>query len=218
MARERERGAVLIVVLLVLVALLGVGVTGLWLTRSTVQIGANIALRNQALYMAEAALERARWWLNASNTPDVELDRQLQGTGHALDNIPNGIDSAGRPNGVGAIFVDGDGPLANVDFPPPEFGRPSIGRYTVWIRNDTAECRMNTAQANYTNDNNYSVVLRAVAVMRDGRTQAVIEVTVGPPGDGSALPGGGTINDQLCYSGKNSCDASNNVAFGVFAR
>src|SRR2546423_5312035 len=64
--RPGEKGAVLITVLLVMLALLGLGVLALWMTSGNLQIGANANLRNQALYVAEAGIEAVRNDLNAN--------------------------------------------------------------------------------------------------------------------------------------------------------
>ena len=64
--RYGDEGAVLITVLLVMLALLGLGVLALWMTSGNLQIGANANLRNQALYVAEAGIEAVRNDLNAN--------------------------------------------------------------------------------------------------------------------------------------------------------
>jgi hypothetical protein len=51
-------------VLIVMIALLGLGMAGLFLTSGTIQMNTNINLRNQALIVAEAGIERAREVLN----------------------------------------------------------------------------------------------------------------------------------------------------------
>ena len=58
--RCSDMGAILIVVLIVMIALLGLGMTGLFLTSGSIQMNTNINLRNQALIVAEAGIERAR--------------------------------------------------------------------------------------------------------------------------------------------------------------
>ena len=60
-----DKGAVLVVVLVVMVALLGLGMTGLFLTSGSIQMSTNINQRNQALVVAEAGIERARQVLNS---------------------------------------------------------------------------------------------------------------------------------------------------------
>src|SRR5687768_9876439 len=76
--RRRDGGAVLITVLLVMIALLGLGVTALWLTSSNMQMGANTNMRNMALYVAEMGVEIVRQDLNI-RTPmdDPTLDALL---------------------------------------------------------------------------------------------------------------------------------------------
>src|ERR1039457_5833083 len=92
--RHGERGAILVVVMLIMIVLLGLGMTGLFLTRSNVQMLTNTNLRNQALYVAEAGLERARDILNGPVAPD--LTALLGGVGHVpnpADEIPSALDA-----------------------------------------------------------------------------------------------------------------------------
>src|ERR1039458_6339887 len=92
--RHGDRGAILVAVMLIMVVLLGLGMSGLFLTKSNVQILTNTNLRNQALYVAEAGLERARDILNGPVAPD--LTALLGGLGHMAnpaDEIPSQIDS-----------------------------------------------------------------------------------------------------------------------------
>src|SRR2546430_5001337 len=105
--RPGESGAVLITVMMVMLALLGLGVMALWMTSGNMQIGSNTNLRNQALYVAEAGIEAVRNDLNAGPDPG----RTVGGLGGLLsggrdllnDNIPTGLDANGQPNGVGAV-------------------------------------------------------------------------------------------------------------------
>lgn len=213
--RARDQGAVLVVVLLVMLGLLGLGMTALWMTSGNLQVGTNVNLRSNALYVAEAGIERAREILNldpAGFFPDVALP----GSGHPLDDIP----SPANPNGIGAILVDSGGaPVADVAHPPG--GRPvgavqefaaTMGTYTVWIRNDAAEIR----QGQFTLDVNRAVVIRSQGVASDGRTNVVIEVTMGtlPAGMGGPnIPG--PPPPVLCNSGKNACDDNSSVQYGI---
>lgn len=215
--RRQDAGAVLAVVLLMMVLLMGLGITALWLTSGNVKVSANINLRAQALYVAEAGLERARAILDGPVAPD--LNAMFRGGASPLDEVPTGIDDAtGEPNGVGAVVVDGRDVLAAVPHPPETFGRGAgtvraptstrMGTYTVWIRNDTAECRLGRCTA----DGNGMVVVRSQGVANDGRTTVVIEgvftpLTVTPPENGNP--------PVLCHSGKNACDDNNSVVYGV---
>jgi Tfp pilus assembly protein PilX len=220
-----EAGAVLITVMLVMLALLGLGIMALWMTSGNLQIGANTNMRNQALYVAEAGIEMVRNDLNGpSRAITTGPNNLLQGGRDLLnDNIPTGLDAAGQPNGVGAVyFLANNTPLTNVAFPPASFNRGSggnlsttMGTYTVWIRNDTAEMRTNPL--NYTSDGtNGIVVIRSRGVAPDGRTQVTLEVTMGP-GNTPANPNA-AVNApaaELCNSGKNGCWENSSVQAGM---
>lgn len=220
--RVAQRGAVLIVVMLVLLTLMGLGMTALWLTNGNLQMSANVNLRSNALYVAEAGIERARAILNDPVAPD--LPSMLTGSNPGNDRVPTQVDAVtGLPNGIGAILVDQGGlPLINVPYPPPTFGRDNgteaaptattMGTYTVWVRNDNSDLR----QGNFTGDSNTTVLVRAQGTAADGRTNVVLEVVMGPTPDAIAGP---TVNSvvppELCNSGKNACDENNSTLSGI---
>ena len=113
----------LITVLLVMLALLGLGVLALWMTSGNLQISANANLRNQALYVAEAGIEAVRNDLNANPTRPIAA---LLAGGKDLinDNVPTGVDADGQPNGIGAVYYFLDNTTTtNVAFPPDSFLR-----------------------------------------------------------------------------------------------
>jgi Tfp pilus assembly protein PilX len=221
-ARVGDQGAVLITVLLVMLALLGMGVMAMWMTSGNLQIGANTNLRNQALYVAEAGIEAVRNDLNG--TPARVMTTLLTGGRDTTnDNLltGTGVDAAGMPNGVGAVYALADNTvLSNVAFPPASFNRGSgtnqsttMGTYTVWIRNDTADLRRGSG---INTDGNGIVVVRSRGVAPDGRTQVTLEVTMGP----GTTPGGpttptGTTASVLCNAGKNACDENSSVQNGI---
>ena len=229
--RHGERGAILVAVMLIMIVLLGLGMTGLFLTKSNIQMLTNTNLRNQALYVAEAGLERARDILNGPVSPD--LTALLGGAGHPGnpdDEIPNTLDSVyGLPVGRGAILTDtAGGSLSHVNYPTSVFhgeavpGNPRVmpnslmGMYTVYIRNDTAECRM----GKFTVDGvaaggNQVVVVRSEGTASDGRTTVVLEMTMGVAAGNVTTQGAGGIAAVLCNSGKNSCDDNNSVLNNV---
>lgn len=218
--RAADRGAILLVMMLLILGLLGLGVTALWLTSGNLQVQANTNLRAQALVVAEAGVERARAVLNAG----VDVDTMLKGRTASLDNIPTAVDAAGKPNGVGAVFIDGTTPLAAVSFPPASFGRTggtatapvaaTMGSYSVWIRNDTAECR----QGQFTHDANGTVLVRSRGVAGDNRTAVVVEVALGATPAVPGTPGvSAGIAPVLCVSGKNACDDNSSTVSGVVA-
>jgi Tfp pilus assembly protein PilX len=213
--RPREGGAVLLIVLLVMMTLLCLGVTSVWLTGGNLQMSASMNLRSQALYCAQAGIERAKAHLNTAPPSGASgfLSGILAGTGRAQDNIPTALDSNGQPNGVGAVLVDGTGALENVAYPPSSFGRTSssggmptatqMGTYTVWVRNDLAETRKGA----YTTDTNGSVVVRAQCLAADGRTNATVEVSFIPPLGQAWSP----LAAECLDSGKNNDDANTNT-------
>lgn len=227
---RRERGAILVAVMMIMIVLLGLGMAGLFLTKSNVQMLTNTNLRNQALYVAEAGLERARDILNGPVAPD--LTALLGGTGHVAnpdDEIPTSVDAvSGLPVGRGAILTDTAGvPLDRVSYPTsvdhsePIPGNPTglsaqlMGVYTVYIRNDTAECRM----GRFTVDGaaaggNQVVVIRSEGLASDGRTGVVLEMTMGATGT-TGGSGAGGISQVLCNAGKNACDDNNSVQNNV---
>ena len=221
-SRRRDVGAVLVVVMLVLMTLMGMGMTALWLTNGNLQMSANVNLRTNALYLAEAGIERARSILNDPVAPDVPAI--LSGSSPGNDRVPTAVDAvSGQPNGIGSILIDQGGlPLINVAYPPPTFGRDigtqnapnaaTMGTYTVWIRNDISDLR----QGNFTFDSNSTVLVRSQGTSADGRTNVVLEVVLGPtPG---MIPTGASNSvtpPELCNSGKNACDENNSTLSGI---
>jgi hypothetical protein len=210
----------LLLIMMLVIGLLGLGVTGLWLTSGNLQVQANNNLRAQALVVAEAGIERARAVLNAG----VNLDTMLAGQNSGNDDVPHAVDAKGRPTGAGAIFVDGLVPLWGISFPPASFGRTggtatapvaaTMGTYSVWIRNDTAECR----EGQFTHDGNGTVLVRSRGIAADNLTSVVVEVAMGAtpaiPGTPGVAPGQPPV---LCVSGKNACDDNSSTVSGVVA-
>ncbi len=224
--RVNDRGAVLITVLLVMVGLLGLGITALWLTTGTMQVGGNTNLRNQALYVAEAAIERARIDLNTRNPFDAPKRTEvLTGYGNSQDNVPTGVDANGNPVNAagqpayGAIYRSGQAvpvDFKGQTFPPATFDRsytsPTMGTYTVWIRNDNTELRQGSPLV----DTNQTMVLRSRGVAPDGKTQVILEVTMAPGTTPGPAPNPPNPNAPvLCNAGKNACDDNSSVQSGV---
>jgi len=205
--------------MMLMICLFGLGVTALWLTSGNLQIGTNVNQRMQALYCAEAGIERARSILNTNPPPDVSL--LLKGAGNAEDDIPSKLDASGNPVGVGAILMEGTTVLSKMVFPPASFKRgpgtatapvsATMGTYTVWIRNDTAECR----QGNYLTDGNGAVIVRSRGLAPDNLTTVVLEVAMGGAPGGTTTPTTTSYAPVLCTSGKNACDDNSSTASGV---
>jgi hypothetical protein len=208
--RSSERGALLVVVMLLMLALLGLGLTGLWLTSGNLQVSANINQRLAALYVAEAGVERARFLLNGG----ADVAALLRGSTPGSDDVPTGLDATGVPNGAGAIMMDGALRMLGVAWPPASFGRSAgsltapvattMGTYTVWVRNDTADCRNGL----YTVDSNGTVVVRSLGLAPDGLTQVVLEVALGAFPSSKASP---PPSDSGDYYGKNGNSSNTNT-------
>ena len=206
-----DRGAVLVVVLLVMMTLLSVGILSMRMTGGNISVASNMNLRVQALYCAQAGIERARAYLNLAPAGDVAsfLDPQLRSRGSPMDDVPEALDAKGQPIGVGAVLDDGPGPLVDVPYPPDSFGRSGqstavqMGNYTVWIRNDTADLR----QGNFLNDTNGAVVIRSRCVAPDGRNNATVELTFFPRGTAPST----FIEVECSDTGKNVDDANSNT-------
>lgn len=220
-----EGGAVLVVVLMVLLGLLGMGLIAMWLTGSNLNVGANMNQRTQALYVAEAGLEKARSILNGPVAPDTNA--LLTGSNPLADDVPTGVDAAtGLPIkvatgqlAVGSILTDNDAaktPLQNISYPPPGYNRDNsaqfMGAYTVWIRNDTGECR----QGLFTNDTNGSVVVRSRGLATDNRTTVVLEVTMGPnPAAGGGGPPAPPVIQDCDDNQKNGVAGNDSTVCGA---
>ncbi len=209
-AAAGERGAVLLVVLLVIFTLLTIGMLSITLTGGNLNVASSMNLRSQALYCAQAGIERARSYLNLAPPDDVTgfLSALLPSHGQALDDAPKALDDKGVPAGVGSILNDGTGPLVDVPYPPNSFDRSGglatrMGSYTVWIRNDTADARLGNLLA----DTNGAVVIRSRCVAPDGRTNATLELTFFPRSSGPVT----YIDVECSDTGKNVDDANTNT-------
>ena len=146
------------------------------------------------------------------------------------DEIPSTLDPIyGLPVGRGAILTDTSGVLLqSVNYPTSVshgeavpgnsrvFPGALMGVYTVYIRNDIAECRMGKFTIDgIASGGNKIVVLRSEGTASDGRTKVVLEMTMGGTGAAGAAQGAGGIAAVLCNSGKNSCDDNNSVQNNV---
>ena len=210
---QSERGSI-VVVLLVLLTLLGLGVTSLFLTTSSVRVATNIKLTNDARVVAESGLERARDIL-LSDPTSVPLATLLVGSGIPADEVPH---DATRCLGEarGAVLVDFRDthkvPLLDVDFPtidrrsdlPAGAGNvvpQTLGHYTVYVRQDLADCRMGNFTCDFAASTdsrtceppagapqpNHYVIVRSEGVAADGKSRDFAEATyfLG----GTTLPG-----------------------------
>lgn len=219
--RRGESGAVLVIVMLVMMVLLGMGMTALYLAGGNTNVAASMNQRTMALYSAEGGLERAKAILNGPAGAD--LTTLIRGRGHVRDNVPTALDNAGLPNGVGAILFDGATALDATNFPGAAAGRTTgtadnptadrLGSFTVWIRNDTAEIRTGFLNAD---GGNQTVLLRSQGVALDGRTTVTLETVLSPANTaGAGAPGTDQSPVKLCYAGKNGCSANDSTPTGM---
>ena len=240
--RFPDKGAILMVVLIVLIALLGLGMTGLFLTSGSIQMNTNINLRNQALLVAEAGIERAKQVLN-NPAAIPSLPTLLAGSNPTTgDAIPKGVDQCDGKQKPGAILMDATTPLLSVDYPslnrntdlPSGVGtitRQTMGQYTVYIRQDQADCRME----NFICDNapvpdgvvdpgaclppdgkptpNHIIIVRSEGVASDRRTRVVLEVTMAPSQGQNKVQN--TPLSALCAAGASGCDDNASVQNGI---
>jgi hypothetical protein len=245
----------LVVVLLVMMALLGMGLVGLYLTSGSIQMNANINMRNQALFVAESGINRAKSVLNRT-IPGLpawspNLAGMLAGTTsptgvpvtlNLRDDIPNdpvygcqAADGVGR----GAYLRDEPGTVtgcasnsgyidcaiafsdnpSDPNAPPVPTGQ-IMGTYTLFIRQDLADCRTGnfTCDGDPSNPNpncptaNGIVVIRSEGTASDNRTRVVLEVTM------ARNPNATFVEARLatvCPAGQAGCDDNASVQQGI---
>ena len=266
--RQADKGAILMVVLIVMIALLGLGMTGLFLTSGSIQMNSNINLRNQALVVAEAGIERARGILNNKTEGWVPpVPDMLKGATSSADEVPATVADC-QGSARGAILVDQITPncdpattptgctLQNVAYPsvnrstdlPASAGavaRATMGTYTVFIRQDQADCRMGNytceyAPANGTGGSDAGAgaggaggtagnTTCTVPVNTPAPNGSVIVRSEGVASDGKtrvvlevtmtpslgAVKANNTPISALCAAGANGCDDNSSIQNGI---
>ena len=165
-----DRGAALILALMMLAFLSLLGGALLASVTLNVRIGDNYRVGTQLLHLAETGIEDARESLRISAATAPELLAVAAGpdgvlsTSADLDEILSATDDVPYLNGetrtAGRTFTDSSGRLA--------------GRYFVFLRNDPAEGVQNTADSNR--------VLRFLSVGVIGPARRALEATVAPGG------------------------------------
>jgi hypothetical protein len=256
------------VVLIVMIALLGLGMTGLFLTSGSIQMNTNINLRNQALVVAEAGIERARGILNNTTAGWVPpVPDMLKGSTSSADDVPATVNDC-QGTKRGAILVDqitlncNSSPtpagctLQDVTYPsldrtkglPDSAGaitRTALGTYTVFIRQDQADCRMGNYTCDYVPANGTGGADAGVGAGGAGGTAGNTTCTVpantpapngsviirseGVASDGKtrvvlevtmtpslgAAQASNTPMSALCAAGANGCDDNSSVQNGI---
>jgi hypothetical protein len=224
--RNRQEGVSLIVTLLILLFLIGLGLSVVYYSSLQVSAARNINARQQAMNAAMAGLQHARRVLANQPNYTVFLTGQTQSA-----NDPVRWDGTlGKVVGVGNVVWDGSIPLAAATTPGAPGTNPGLpyplgcqatlpctgvncclGRYTVWIRNDASDVNAALASgsaAEYVTDHNGTAILRALGRDPGNTATVVLEAAV------VATTGTGTTPDNFAF-GKNLDRANSNAMKGV---
>lgn len=109
----KSRGAILILAFIFLVALSGIVVTYISLVgRSTKIVGFGVT-DSQALYLAEAGIHRAIWYLE-NTAPDGSTDGSWRTTAYPADPGPNPTDPQQESFGNGSFIIWVEGPISDI--------------------------------------------------------------------------------------------------------
>ena len=173
----RQSGSVLVLALLVTLAILGIGLTAMWLSSSSMKMSSNISRRQEALYAAEAGLEHARFILK--NTAD--WNTLMAGCGASMDDPGDPKDGH-----KGIVMCDGTPPksmqerkLLDKTTTSTKVKAPWMEKlhYTVYIRNDDAEVEEDLT-VGWNGDKDARVVIRAEGTGLDQLSFFAIEAVV----------------------------------------
>jgi Tfp pilus assembly protein PilX len=167
-AEGRERGSVMVLVILATLLITGMGITAMYLSSSAMKVTGNMTRRAEAFSTTESGREHAMAVLH--NTPDWDV--LLQGCGHPRDDTTTG--------GRGVVLCEGAVGLADI----PMLAASSQAHaslsglsnltYTVFIRNNDMEL----SRGLRTDDQDQRVVLRIEGLARDGLSTVIIESPV----------------------------------------
>jgi Tfp pilus assembly protein PilX len=227
--QSTDRGSVLVLALLVTLIILGIGLTVMWVASSGSKMSGNITRRQEALYSAEAGIERARALLYASPNSWGDF---LKGCTSATRNIDDvGVVMCDAPN-TGATPLQWTlviGGTTTTATETQKFGGANMDKlqYTVWIRNDwgsegclqvtkskwdcddppdgVGETKTNDIKGTNTKfEKNGRVIIRSEGIGRDGLSTVTLEVIVTKPGSAAAASSYSQagLNAQGSNSGK----------------
>ena len=208
--KRSEQGSVLLLALLVTLIILGIGLTVMWVASSGSKMSGNITRRQEALYAAEAGIERGRKIL--FDNPD-DWTPFLQGCSASrnsttLGNILCTNGTSGTALQYERVIPASSATETKVNTLAGGIGLKNMN-YTVWIRNDLASegCVQNPAKKSQWDcdsggldgtweiksgsppstagtmvDKNHRVMLRSEGVGRDGISIVTLEVIISRPG------------------------------------
>ncbi|MFH1130276.1 MAG: pilus assembly PilX N-terminal domain-containing protein [Pseudomonadota bacterium] len=208
-----ERGSVLVLALLVTMLVLGIGLTVMWVATSGTKITGNLTRRQEALYAAEACIERAKTILASTTSFQDELLQDCCNTGDLADTKGRVLQS---PNCGGSAFYN-TGLYDGVAVKPTNWANVT---YTSYIRNDPNEWEHcdgipppgetsesqdcddtggpETDAWRNTNDLDNRVIVRCEGRGRDGISVVAVEILVGAASEVSGMP---------CYTQEGGCGA-----------
>jgi len=199
----RQSGSALVIAVLITLLLVGLGLSAMWLGSQSAHVTGSLARRQEAIYAAEAGIERARAVLEVSTAWDTLLGTATGGRcGATLD----------EPAGKGNVLCDGATPMEHAMPAATQTAAlaPVVtsARYTLFIRNDPSEAAQ--AGGRY-HDTDRRVIVRSEGRGADGVSVVTIEAMLlvgGGGGPGSVpdysqagLNSGGSNSGQTTIAG-----------------
>jgi Tfp pilus assembly protein PilX len=202
-AEQTERGTILVLALLVALILLGFGLAVMWVASSGIKSTASINRRQEAMYAAEAGVERARGLLAAEGSNWTAL---LGGCGCAqLDKLRGHILCGPNHYCLKDVQVVES---STRSWAAQSKRDPSLGnyQYTIWIRNDwEEECDSPEADLSLVDcDGDGSRGTRAdiTAAMQDTNGRVLVLV------EGRARDGLSTVKLEVSFARVNAGNAA----------
>ncbi|MBK8481000.1 MAG: pilus assembly PilX N-terminal domain-containing protein [Proteobacteria bacterium] len=198
-----EAGSALVLAVMITLLLVGLGLSAMWLGSQSAHVTGSMARRQEAMYAAEAGIERARAVLAASTAWDNLLGGTTGGScGATLDD----------PTGKGNVLCDGATPMEHAMPAATQTAAlapvVSAARYTLFVRNDPAEAAQPGGRFD---DTDRRVIVRSEGRGADGVSVVTIEAMLlvgGGGGPGSVpdysqagLNSGGSNSGQTTIAG-----------------
>lgn len=202
-AEAGEFGSALVIAVLITLLLVGLGLSAMWLGSQGAHVTGSLARRQEAIYAAEAGIERARAVLEISTNWNTLLGSASGGIcGATLDD----------PAGKGNVLCDGATPMEYAMPAAPQTAAlaPVVtrARYTLFVRNDPAEAAQPGGRYQ---DVDRRVIVRSEGRGADGMSVVAIEAMLlvgggGGPGNvpdysQAGLNSGGSNSGQTTIAG-----------------
>lgn len=202
-AAADEAGSALVLAVLITVLLVGLGLSAMWLGSQGAHVTGSQLRRQEAIYAAEAGIERARAVLEIGTNWSTLLGTTSGGNcGATLDD----------PAGKGNVLCDGATPMEYAMPAAPQTAAlaPVVtrARYTLFVRNDPAEAAQPGGRFV---DTDRRVIVRSEGRGADGVSAVTIEAMLlvgggGGPGNvpdysQAGLNSGGSNSGQTTIAG-----------------